>query len=190
MADNNAAKRKPKKAQNRSPGKPAGKATGKPSGNAGGKAPGKYVRIKMTPEEEIKHIPKAIVEEHFISGHFKKPHRTAGQKAADWTTRWVGSWTFIILLFVFMAIWMTINLYMVFSLNWDPYPFILLNFVLSCLAAIQAPIILMSENRQTEMDRMKAERDFAVNRKSEKEIEVMQHDLEVIKNMIRKLKAK
>jgi len=169
--------------------KPSTKPAAKPTGS-GKQAPQKQAPKKLPPEEQVKHIPKTVIEEHFIHGHFHQTHRKLGQKAADWTTRWVGSWTFIIILFIVMAIWMTINLYMIFSLNWDPYPFILLNFVLSCLAAIQAPIILMSENRQTEMDRMKAERDFAVNRKAEKEIEDMQHDLEVIKAMIRKLKPR
>ena len=142
---------------------------------------------KMPPEEEVKHIPKSVIEERFLSGHYQQPHKKIGQRAADLTTRWVGSWSFIIILFIIMAIWMSVNLYLIFSLQWDPYPFILLNFVLSCLAAIQEPIILMSQNRQTEMDRMKAERDFAVNRKAEKEVENIQHDLEVIKRMIHKL---
>jgi len=159
------------------------KNTGKPATNKASPSN----QQKMPPEEQVKHIPKAVIEERFISGRFIPRHRSLGQKAADFTTEWVGSWTFIALLFVFMAIWIAINVYLIFSLQWDPYPFILLNFVLSCLAAIQAPIILMSQNRQTEMDRMKAERDFGVNRKAEKEIEDMQHDLEIIKDMIRKL---
>ena len=154
------------------------------------KAPQKNQKpqTKLTPEEEVKHIPKRVIEEHFLKGRYQQPHRTSGQRAADVTTRWVGSWTFILLLFVLMAIWMSLNIYLVVGQRWDPYPFILLNFVLSCLAAIQAPIILMSQNRQAEMDRMKAERDFSVNRKAEKEIEDMQHDLEIIKGMIRKIK--
>ena len=142
---------------------------------------------KLPPEEEIKHIPKTVIEERFIRGRIQQPKRTIGQRAADITTRCVGSWSFIILLLVFMATWMMLNIYLVATQRWDPYPFILLNFVLSMLAAIQAPIILMSQNRQTEMDRLKAERDFAVNRKAEKEVENMQQDLEEIKAMIRKL---
>jgi uncharacterized membrane protein len=138
-------------------------------------------------EEHLKHIPKRVIEERFLSGRYQQPHRSIGQRAADFTTRYVGSWKFILLLFVFMAIWMYMNIYLVTVQKWDPYPFILLNFVLSCLAAVQAPIILMSQNRQTELDRMKAERDFSVNRKAEKEIEDMQKDLEIIKSMIRKI---
>ncbi len=142
---------------------------------------------KQTPEEELKHIPKSLIEQRFISGHTYPQQRTLGQKAADWTTKWVGSWTFILALFVFMATWMSMNVYFLSTGRWDPYPFILLNFVLSCLAAIQAPIILMSQNRQSQMDRLKAERDFAVNRKSEKEVENMQQDLDEIKRLITQL---
>ena len=112
---------------------------------------------------------------------------TPGQRASDWVTKWVGSWIFIILLFIFMFVWMTMNIYML-TYEWDPYPFILLNFVLSCLAAVQAPIILMSQNRQTERDRVKAEQDYRINRKAELEIEDMQKDLETIKQMIREVK--
>ena len=71
--------------------------------------------------------------------------------------------------------------------RWDPYPFILLNLFLSCLATFQAPIILMSQNRQTERDRATAKYDYAVNRKAEREIQDMQKDLDEIKRMIRKL---
>jgi len=112
---------------------------------------------------------------HSYSDHpiFKVP-RTFGQKAADWIAKWAGSWIFIILFFTLLGIWMATNGY--FVLRYikegivDPYPFILLNLALSCLAAIQAPIILMSQNRQAERDRIKAEFDYRVNRKAEKEI--------------------
>jgi len=99
---------------------------------------------------------------------------TFGQKAADGISKWAGSWTFIILFFVFLGIWMTTS--GVFLLKYvggslvDPYPFILLNLILSCLAAIQAPVILMSQNRQSQKDRLKSEYDYKVNRKAEREI--------------------
>jgi len=101
--------------------------------------------------------------------------KTIGQKAADFLTKWAGSWFFIISFFIFLIIWMSLNAYFWFEYNlgkpFDPYPFILLNLVLSCLAAIQAPIILMSQNRQAQKDRLKAEYDYNVNRKAEKEIQ-------------------
>ena len=100
--------------------------------------------------------------------------KTAGQKAADSLTKWAGSWTFIIAFFIFLIIWMVINGYLLVNYQqgkpFDPYPFILLNLVLSCLAAIQAPVILMSQNRQTQRDRVKAEFDYRINKKAEKEI--------------------
>ena len=70
--------------------------------------------------------------------------------------------------------------------KWDPYPFILLNLALSCLAAVQAPIILMSQNRTAERDRIKAERDYMINRKAEREIKLLQGDIDEMKKMIRK----
>ena len=115
--------------------------------------------------------------------------RTLSQRAADEITKWFGSWVFIISLLVFMAVWMTMNVLMVIH-RWDPYPFILLNFVLSTLAAIQAPIILMSQNRQAERDRITAKYDYYINKKAEREVQDMQQDLEIIKKMIRDLKNK
>ncbi len=100
---------------------------------------------------------------------------TFGQRSADKLSKWAGSWTFIILFFVFLGIWMGTN--GIFILKHirgdlvDPYPFILLNLALSCLAAIQAPVILMSQNRQSQKDRAKAEYDYKVNRKAERGIE-------------------
>jgi len=143
---------------------------------------------KLTKYEIEKKIVKEDEKEKFLKQIMRggKP-RNPGQKAADWMTKWVGSWTFISLLFIFMAIWMVMNIYMMIY-RWDPYPFILLNFVLSSLAAVQAPIILMSQNRQTDRDRVKAEHDYRINRKAELEIEDMQKDLEEIKQMIRGMK--
>ena len=143
---------------------------------------------KLTKHEIAKKIVKEDEKEKFLKQIMRggKP-RTSGQKSADWMTKWVGSWTFIFLIFIFMAIWMSANVYMVIY-RWDPYPFILLNFVLSCLAAIQAPIILMSQNRQADRDRVKAEHDYTINKKAELEIEDMQKDLETIKQMIREIK--
>ncbi len=111
---------------------------------------------------------------------------TLSQRASDKITKWVGSWKFIIALFVFMSIWMVMNALMLIY-RWDPYPYILLNFVLSTLAAIQAPIILMSQNRQTERDRIAAKYDYQVNRKAEREIGDIQKNLEEIKSLIRKI---
>ena len=110
---------------------------------------------------------------------------TFGQRAADGMTTFLGSWIFIISFLVFLVLWMLVNVF-VFIEGWDPYPFILLNLVLSCLAALQAPIIMMSQNRQAERDRQTSKYDYAVNRKAEREIQNMQKDLDEIKELVKK----
>lgn len=122
-----------------------------------------------------------------ISKNNIKPQLTYGQRLADKITFWGGSWTFIIIIFVFLAIWITINTIAMIE-RWDPYPFILLNLFLSCLTAVQAPIILMSQNREMERERLKMERDYAVNRKAEREIEHIRTEVDSIKKLIQKKK--
>ncbi|MFH1210450.1 MAG: DUF1003 domain-containing protein [archaeon] len=114
---------------------------------------------------------------------------TLGQRAADHLTSFCGSWHFIISIFVFMFFWAIFNV-LVLIQHWDPYPYIFLNFILSCLAALQAPIILMSQKRQEQRDRIKAERDYEINRKAEREIEHIQVELDTIKNMVIQIKRK
>lgn len=116
-----------------------------------------------------------------------KSKLTLNQRASDAVSGFFGSWAFILIFAIFLFIWMAMNLVMLFG-KWDPYPFILLNLVLSCLAAVQAPIILMSQNRQTERDRQNVKYDFAVNRKAEREVANMQKDLDEIKLMVKKKK--
>lgn len=108
---------------------------------------------------------------------------THGEKAADNIAKWAGSWTFIIGFGVLLVIWMLLNTH-AYIQQWDPYPFILLNLVLSCMAAIQAPIILMSQNRQSEKDRKKLEYDYSTNRKSERGIEDIRKRLSRIENKL------
>jgi len=93
-------------------------------------------------------------------------HRTFGERAADSFAKFVGSWTFICGFLVVLIIWITTNVILL-SGAFDPFPFILLNLVLSCVAAIQAPLIMMSQNRQEHKDRLRAENDYKVNLKSE-----------------------
>ncbi|VBB05363.1 Hypothetical protein LUCI_0572 [Lucifera butyrica] len=109
---------------------------------------------------------------------------TLGQKVADAVARVVGSWTFIIIQSILILIWMSMNLYLAYAVTfqsdfwraWDPYPFILLNLVLSFQAAYTGPVVMMSQNRQAEKDRLMAEHDYTINRKAQEEIEViMQH---------------
>jgi len=110
---------------------------------------------------------------------------TLSQRAADKLTAFVGSWEYISFIAVLLIVWISINV-IGFVKHWDPFPFILLNLILSCLAAIQEPIILMSQNRQVERDRISAKYDYKVNRKAEREVRDMQKDLDEIKALIRK----
>jgi uncharacterized membrane protein len=94
---------------------------------------------------------------------------TFGQRIADKVAAFGGSWTFIITFGVFLAAWMAVNVAM-HDKAWDVYPFILLNLMLSTLAALQAPVIMMSQNRQSSKDRLKADLDYEVNMKAELEV--------------------
>jgi len=113
-----------------------------------------------------------------------------GQRAADKLTAFAGSWTFIFLFSLFLCVWMITNGYIFIRYQlgkpFDPYPFILLNLILSCLAAVQAPIILMSQNREAQRDRKRAEYDYLINKKAEQEIEQVQADLKEIKKILKK----
>jgi len=96
--------------------------------------------------------------------------RTLGERLSDHLASFGGSWTFIIFFFVVLVAWMAFNVVLVEQERFDPYPFILLNLVLSCLAALQAPIIMMSQKRQEAKDRLRSENDYRVNLKAELEI--------------------
>jgi len=118
---------------------------------------------------------------------YKISPKTLGGKAADSLTNWVGSWHYIIFLIIFLLVWIAINTSLVLSeKSWDPYPFILLNLVIAAIAAIEVPIILMSQNRQEKRDRAREEYDFAVNRKSEKEIREIRGQLNRIEKRLEK----
>lgn len=147
----------------------------------------------MTKKESKNSIKKAskgvikIIEYPFVKD---RKNLTLGQRTADSLSKWAGSWTFIFLFFLFLGIWMTTSGYFLLKFIGDGtlidnYPFILLNLFLSCLAAIQAPIILMSQNRASERDRIRAEYDYSVNRKSERGIQELKKQLDKIE---RKLK--
>jgi len=95
---------------------------------------------------------------------------TFGQRLSDTLARFGGSWTFILFFAAVLLAWVTVNSLSLLSRPFDPYPYILLNLVLSCLAAMQAPIIMMSQNRQEEKDRLRAMHDYQINLKAELEI--------------------
>ena len=101
--------------------------------------------------------------------------RNFGQQIADKVADFGGSWTFIISFLLFIVVWISANIYILVNKGFDPYPFILLNLILSCIAALQAPVIMMSQNRQEEKDRNRAKKDYMINLKSELEIRMI-HD--------------
>jgi uncharacterized membrane protein len=104
--------------------------------------------------------------------------RTSGQIIADKVANFGGSWKFIISFGVFIVLWILANIYILANKGFDPFPFILLNLILSCLAALQAPVIMMSQNRQEEKDRDRARKDYMINLKSELEIRMLHEKLD------------
>ncbi|HVI45481.1 MAG TPA: DUF1003 domain-containing protein [Chitinophaga sp.] len=110
----------------------------------------------------------------------ESPHQklTYGEEMADRIASFGGSWTFIFIFFLFITIWMAINVLWLFNKPFDPYPFILLNLILSCLAALQAPVIMMSQNRQEAKDRQRAKKDYMINLKAELEVRILHEKID------------
>ncbi len=127
------------------------------------------IRHDMTDEEVLNLLADSKVS---VSPESGKDKYTLGQRAADTIAKFAGSWAFIFSFTGILIVWMVVNVLLA-SKAFDPYPFILLNLVLSCVAAIQAPLIMMSQNRQEEKDRRRAENDYKVNLKTEIMIEDM-----------------
>ena len=125
------------------------------------------IRHDMTDEEVLNLLANSKVS---VSPEKEKEKYTLGQRAADAIAKFAGSWAFIFSFAGVLILWMVVNTILA-AKAFDPYPFILLNLVLSCVAAIQAPLIMMSQNRQEEKDRHRAENDYKVNLKTEIMIE-------------------
>lgn len=123
----------------------------------------KDIRHDMTDEEVLNLLADSKISVRPESG---KEKYTFGQRAADTIAKFAGSWAFIFSFTGVLVLWMVVNVILA-AKAFDPYPFILLNLVLSCVAAIQAPLIMMSQNRQEEKDRLRAENDYKVNLKTE-----------------------
>lgn len=105
---------------------------------------------------------------------------TRGQKISDKVAIFGGSWKFIILFGILLVLWITFNVFAIGYWKFDPYPFILMNLILSCVAALQAPIIMMSQNRQEEKDRMRSENDYLINLKSEMQIRSLHQKMDLL----------
>jgi uncharacterized membrane protein len=129
-------------------------------------------------------IKNSILEEELISSRLMNIENDVvlgfGDRVADKMASIGGSWIFIMSFFLVLLVWIAINLTLVTEHPFDPYPFILLNLVLSCLAAIQAPIIMMSQNRKEEKDRKRARNDYVINMKAEIEIRSLHNKIDLL----------
>ena len=137
---------------------------------------------ELTDEELVSEVLSTNVTENSD----KNEKVSFGQKAADAVAKFAGSWAFIFSFVAVMVIWMVVNI-ILGTKAFDAYPFILLNLVLSCIAAIQAPLIMMSQNRQEAKDRKRAENDYRVNLKSEFLIDELYKKLEQVSETQKKL---
>jgi len=127
--------------------------------------------------EVIETLRKQEILTENINEQFEEK-QTFGEHLADVIASFGGSWSFIISFSLFILIWMSINLSQFYMGSFDPYPFILLNLVLSCAAAFQAPIIMMSQNRQAKKDRIQADHEYAINLKAELQIRLLHSKLD------------
>lgn len=137
--------------------------------------------VELKKLQEI--VKKAISEEKLIIDNLLHPPTdtlTRGQIISDKVANFGGSWAFIISFFVVLVIWIVFNTLALKNLVFDPYPFILMNLILSCIAALQAPIIMMSQNRQEEKDRKRSENDYLINLKSELEIRALNQKIDLL----------
>lgn len=131
--------------------------------------------------ENYEELIELLIDEPIAINVDKDEQRTFGEKVSDKLTAIAGSWTFIILFIVFLMIWVLLNIFVFKDL--DPYPFILLNLILSCISAIQAPIIMMSQNRETKKESLKSTNDFKTNIKSELILEALHDQMtKILKN--------
>lgn len=129
-------------------------------------------KIEMLEQEVI----NSIHESELLSKNPAKSYAekfSFGDRIADKVAQFGGSWNFIITFFVVLLLWILLNGFILLNRAFDPYPFILMNLILSCIAAIQAPIIMMSQNRQESKDRIRSENDYQVNLKAEIEIRTL-----------------
>ena len=146
----------------------------------------KYITDYLTKEtgelsELEKRVLAALTDKTTLTDKLdgdKDKKLTFGQKIADKVATFGGSWVFITIFGVFLVLWIAINVFWLANKGFDPYPFILLNLILSCIAAIQAPVIMMSQNRQEDKDRQRAKKDYMINLKSELEIRTLHEKMD------------
>lgn len=125
--------------------------------------------LKLNKKEEHAKNPELLASTRHSRNinELEKEHLTFGEKVSDRLADFAGSWIFITLFIMAIVVWIAINSIQLMTRIIDPFPYILLNLILSCIAAIQAPIIMMSQNRQEKKDRIRAEMDYEINLKAE-----------------------
>lgn len=126
-------------------------------------------------------VLKSLKDENTLTDKLEEEEQAPlsfGQRIADKVAVFGGSWTFIISFGIFIFIWIALNVFWFANKGYDPYPFILLNLILSCIAALQAPVIMMSQNRQEEKDRERGKKDYMINLKSELEIRMLHEKID------------
>jgi uncharacterized membrane protein len=131
---------------------------------------------KIELEKIDKEVITALENNEYVSANIETEMNedlSFGQRMADKLAGFGGSWVFIIAFFIFLLVWMFVNVWVFATKPFDPYPFILLNLILSCLAAIQAPVIMMSQNRKEQKDRLRSMNDYKINLKAEMEIKIL-----------------
>lgn len=138
-------------------------------------------KIIRSTEDQIddEHFIHRLLAESTLYNIYEDEKSAFGQKAADLMARFAGSWAFVIIFCTALILWVGINFIMT-DRAFDPFPFILLNLILSCVSALQAPFIMMSQNRQEEKDRKRSEGDYKINLKSEIIIEDVHYKLDSI----------
>lgn len=132
-----------------------------------------------------KEVAQSLIQHQVITKNIEKDFQaqtTIGGRIADKVAAFGGSWTFIIIFLVVLFVWMGVNTTVILSKPFDPFPYIFLNLVLSCIAAIQAPVIMMSQNRQEAKDRMRGENDYKINLKAELEIQHLNEKIDKMMN--------
>ncbi|HKR04957.1 MAG TPA: DUF1003 domain-containing protein [Bacteroidia bacterium] len=146
----------------------------------------KFEQLLQNENEHIKKLHRIVLdsvkEEELVASKIYATEEkvSAGDQLADKVAEFGGSWKFIILFFVIMIFWISANVYLLKEKPFDPYPFILLNLILSCIAALQAPIIMMSQNRKEDRDRKRSENDYVINLKAEIEIRNLHHKIDLL----------
>jgi uncharacterized membrane protein len=144
-------------------------------------------KISKSEKEQLDKLHRIVqdsieAEELIIQNLLNPPLEilTQGQKISDKVAYFGGSWKFIIFFGVFLTLWIIFNIFALGVWKFDPYPFILMNLILSCIAALQAPIIMMSQNRQEEKDRKRSENDYLINLKSEMQIRSLHQKMDLL----------